>query len=79
MSHAYTTQERERGELLALRAILLEVVSTIEELRPRIIGRLQQQVAKGLVKSTDETALPARDELVRDRMRSFLADTKTRH
>jgi hypothetical protein len=77
MSPVYSIVERERAELLALRTLLLKVVSTLDQLSPGTVASVREQIAKGLVKSIDESALTAKDALVRDRMTAFLDDLKT--
>ncbi len=74
-SPTYTTLDRERAELCALRAAVIEVLTSPSDLKPDILDNLRRKAVKEYVKPSSDF-LPVKDQLLRERIMVLLQEVK---
>jgi hypothetical protein len=71
----YSPSDKERAEILALRAVVIELLRATETLKPGTFAGLMQMTVHGHVKPAHDHFF-SKDQLVRQYLKDLLDDSK---
>jgi hypothetical protein len=67
-----SSDDRARAEILALRFAVLALLSTVERAHPGLMVGLKEKVMKGESVLPSAADIPAKDQMIRDRLLALL-------